>query len=72
MEDFLLQRVQHSLSEQQIRYDVIDAVLKGKIKICPYAGSAFLPQSKLDFRIGQASDTFTRAANLTRGQSLPR
>lgn len=70
MEDFLLQRVQHSLSEQQIRYDVIDAVLKGKIRDLPgIRGSAFLLQSKLDSpELDRLLTPFTRAANLTRGQ----
>lgn len=68
MEEFLLQRVRHSLMEQGFRYDVIDAALGSAAKDLPgLSARAQALQAKLhSLELTRILTPFTRAANLTK------
>ena len=68
MEEFLLQRVRYSFTDQGLRYDVIDAVLAGTARDLPgLMNRAQVLQSKLDTpELTLLLTPYTRAANLTR------
>jgi glycyl-tRNA synthetase beta chain len=70
MEDFLLQRVRFLFAERGLRYDVIDAALATPGHLPALWSRATLLQQKLDTpELTRILTPYTRAANLTRGQS---